>query len=278
MDALSLGASDYVTKPANVGSVIEGMGRIRDDLIPKIKALCGRKNPAGVASAPQPRVESRFPRMARASSSTGGIDVLAIGVSTGGPNALAELMPSLGKNFPVPVVIVQHMPPLFTRLLAERLGTISGFKCQEGVAGQLLKPGQLWVAPGGFHMETERVRDGVILHLQEERPENSCRPAVDVLFRSVAKSYGSKVLSVVLTGMGQDGLKGCEAIAAAGGQVLVQDEATSVVWGMPGAVCNAGLADKVLPLKELGPEILRRLQLGPSTSATAFPPLPTTVP
>ena len=280
MDALSLGASDYVTKPANVGSVIEGMGRIREELIPKIKALCGRKISPALAPLQQPRVESRFPRLTRASSAAGGIDILAIGVSTGGPNALAELMPALGKNFPVPVVIVQHMPPLFTRLLAERLGAISGFKCQEGAAGQVLRPGQLWVAPGGFHMETERVRDGVILHLHEERPENSCRPAVDVLFRSVAKSYGSKVLSVVLTGMGQDGLKGCEAIAAAGGQVLVQDEASSVVWGMPGAVSAAGLADKVLPIKELGPEILRRLQLSPSTSASlsAFPPLPTTVP
>lgn len=275
MDALSLGASDYVTKPANVGSVIEGMGRIREELIPKIKALCGRKNPSATPT-PQISMESRFARMARASTGVGGIDVLAIGVSTGGPNALAELMPSLGKNFPVPVVIVQHMPPLFTRLLAERLGAISGFKCQEGVAGQLLRPGQLWVAPGGFHMETQRVRDGVIIHLHEERPENSCRPAVDVLFRSVAKSYGSKVLSVVLTGMGQDGLKGCEAIAAAGGQVLVQDEASSVVWGMPGAVSNAGLADKVLPLRELGPEILRRIQANPSIAA--FPPLSTTAP
>jgi two-component system, chemotaxis family, protein-glutamate methylesterase/glutaminase len=279
MEALSLGASDYVTKPANVGSVIEGMGKIRDELIPKIKALCGRKNPAAPAQVAELRTENRFARTPRTATSSSEIDILAIGVSTGGPNALAELMPALGKNFPVPVVIVQHMPPLFTRLLAERLGAISGFKCQEGVPGQLLRPGQLWVAPGGYHMETERVRDGVILHLHEERPENSCRPAVDVLFRSVAKSYGSKVLSVILTGMGQDGLRGCEAIAAAGGHVLVQDEASSVVWGMPGAVSNAGLADKVLPLKELAPEILKRIQASASApSFRPFPPLPSTVP
>lgn len=277
MDALSLGASDYVTKPANVGSVIEGMGKIREELIPKIKALCGRKTPAALGQASEVKTESRFVRIPRVPTASAGIDILAIGVSTGGPNALAELMPALGKNFPVPVVIVQHMPPLFTRLLAERLGAISGFKCQEGVAGQLIRPGQLWVAPGGFHMETERVRDGVILHLHEERPENSCRPAVDVLFRSVAKTYGSKVLSVILTGMGQDGLKGCEAITAAGGHVLVQDEASSVVWGMPGAVSNAGLADKILPLKELAPEILKRIQAGVSAPAIRpFPPLPTT--
>ncbi len=272
MDALSLGASDYVTKPANVGSVIEGMGRIREELIPKIKALCGHKGSAGAELVSPPRPEPRFPRVTRGFGAAGGVDVLAIGVSTGGPNALAELMPALGKNFPVPVVIVQHMPPLFTRLLAERLGAISGFKCREGSEGQLLLPGQLWVAPGGFHMVTERVRDGVILHLNEERPENSCRPAVDVLFRSVAKCYGARVLSVVLTGMGQDGLRGCEAIAATGGQILAQDEASSVVWGMPGAVSNAGLADKILPLKELAPEILRRLQTG--APANPFPPPP----
>lgn len=266
LDALSLGASDYVTKPANVGSVIQGMERIREELIPKIKALCRRKDgKADVASLAQPRLIAGppTPRIPVTSKGSSKIGVLAIGVSTGGPNALAELLPALGKDFPVPVVVVQHMPPLFTRLLAERLGNISGFRCQEGAAGQLIRPGQLWVAPGGFHMETERVRDGVILHLHEEKPENSCRPAVDVLFRSVAKSYGSGVLAVVLTGMGQDGLKGCETIQAAGGQILVQDEASSVVWGMPGAVATAGLAEKVLSLTELAPEILKRVKSGP---------------
>jgi two-component system chemotaxis response regulator CheB len=267
LDALALGASDYVTKPANVGSVIEGMERIREELIPKIKALCRRKDitTAGVQAAPA--IEARPQRVFKAIKPSSGVDVLAIGVSTGGPNALAELLPALGKNFPVPVVIVQHMPPLFTRLLAERLGNISGFRCQEGSVGQLIRPGQVWVAPGGFHMETERVRDGVILQLNEEKPENSCRPAVDVLFRSVAKTYGSKVLAVVLTGMGQDGLKGCEVIQAAGGQILAQDEASSVVWGMPGAVSNAGLAEKVLPLKELAAEILKRVQPKAGTTA-----------
>ena len=267
LDALSLGASDYVTKPANVGSVIEGMERIREELIPKIKALCRRKDITQVGVPATFAPVARPLRVPRTFNTSAGVDVLAIGVSTGGPNALAELLPALGKNFPVPVVIVQHMPPLFTRLLAERLGNISGFRCQEGSAGQLLKPGQVWVAPGGFHMETERVRDGVILQLNEEKPENSCRPAVDVLFRSVAKVYGSKVLAVVLTGMGQDGLKGCEVIQAAGGQILAQDEASSVVWGMPGAVSNAGLAEKVLPVKELAVEILKRVQPKAGTSA-----------
>lgn len=184
-------------------------------------------------------------------------EVLCIGVSTGGPNALAELIPALGRNFPIPVVIVQHMPALFTKLLAERLGMISGLKCKEGIEGQVIGPGEVWIAPGGFHMELERVKQGVMIKLQQDPPENSCRPAVDVLFRSVAKVYGSKVLSVVLTGMGQDGMKGCGTIRDEGGQVFIQDEASSVVWGMPGAVHAAGFADKVLPLKDLAQEINR---------------------
>jgi two-component system chemotaxis response regulator CheB len=274
MDALSFGASDYVTKPANVGSIIEGIGKIREDLIPKIKALCGLNSGASLLRGTTETKQDA--RMLRPAVAAGAVELLAIGVSTGGPNALAELMPALGKDFPVPVVIVQHMPPLFTRLLAERLGAISGFQCKEGAPGQLLKPGQVWVAPGGFHMEIEKVREGVMLRLNEDPPENSCRPAVDVLFRSVAAHYGSKALAVVLTGMGQDGLKGCDAVVAAGGQVLVQDEATSVVWGMPGSVANAGLAHKILPLGELAPEILKRVQA--KATRGIFPPPKTTAP
>lgn len=259
MDALALGASDYVAKPANVGSVLESSGRIRDELIPKIKALCRAKFPdLSEPSSPTrsiPEVFIRKPPRPRRDKM--GFEVLCIGVSTGGPNALAELIPGLGRNFPIPVVIVQHMPALFTKLLAERLGMISGLKCKEGIDGQVIGPGEVWIAPGGFHMELERVKQGVMIKLQQDPPENSCRPAVDVLFRSVAKVYGSKVLSVVLTGMGQDGMKGCGTIRDEGGQVFIQDEASSVVWGMPGAVHAAGFADKVLPLKDLAQEINR---------------------
>ena len=141
-------------------------------------------------------------------------------------------------------------------------------RAREGVAGEVLKKGDAWVAPGGFHMEVEKTNSERRLRLHEEAPENSCRPAVDVLFRSVAKVYGAKVLAVVLTGMGQDGLRGCQAVREAGGQVLVQDEASSVVWGMPGAVHNAGLADKVLPLDGLAAEINQRV-LGSTASPTA---------
>ncbi|MEY5011367.1 MAG: hypothetical protein RLZZ253_2506 [Verrucomicrobiota bacterium] len=277
LDALALGASDYVTKPANVGSVMASMSKIREDLIPKIKALCLRNPvfalPVAHPSAPpsttattaaasalgsksQPLPRSIFPKKAGQSHAP---EILAVGVSTGGPNALAEFIPALGRNFPIPIVIVQHMPPLFTRLLAERIAAVSGINCREGVPGEILRPGDAWVAPGGFHMEVEPCLQGARLRMTEEPPENSCRPAVDVLFRSVSKVYGTGTLAVVLTGMGQDGLKGAEVIRNAGGSILAQDEASSVVWGMPGAVATAGLAEKVLPLSELASEVLSRV-------------------
>jgi two-component system, chemotaxis family, protein-glutamate methylesterase/glutaminase len=199
-------------------------------------------------------------------------EILAIGVSTGGPNALSALLPGLSRNFPVPIVIVQHMPPLFTRLLAERLAALWAFPAREGEAGALLRPGEIWLAPGGFHMEIAKATDGVRLRTHEGPAENSCRPAVDVLFRSVAQVFGPRSLAVVLTGMGQDGLRGCECIREAGGQVLAQDEASSVVWGMPGAVSQAGLAEKVLPLDELAAEINRRVQAGFPRASTPKPP------
>jgi two-component system chemotaxis response regulator CheB len=260
LDALSLGASDYVTKPANVGSVTAAMVRIRQELIPKIKLLCGRSpaKPGVLRESPTDLQTLLGSKLISYHSP----EILAIGVSTGGPNALAALIPQLRKSLPVPVVIVQHMPPLFTRLLAERINAVSGIKTQEGVNGSALLPGEIWIAPGGFHMEVVKNRDGFSLHTHDGPHENSCRPAVDVLFRSVAQTYGARSLGVVLTGMGEDGLRGCECIREAGGQVLVQDEATSVVWGMPGAVSKAGLAEKVLPLVELAPEIDRRLRAG----------------
>ena len=253
------------------------MEKIRHDLIPKIKALCHRVlTPTTPPPRPAPTV-APLP-VARPSGTAGGAEILAIGVSTGGPNALAELMPAIGRGLPVPILIVQHMPPLFTRLLAERIATVSGAICREAVDGETLKPGEVLIAPGGKHLEVEKYRDGVRTRLQEEPPENSCRPAVDVLFRSVAKVYGGKSLAVVLTGMGQDGLKGCEHIRAAGGQILVQDEASSVVWGMPGAVSNAGLAEKALPLPELAVEIRKRVSAPkrPSDAGSAVPALSAT--
>lgn len=258
LDALALGANDYVTKPANVGSVTEGMARIRSDLIPKIKALCHRTlTPPAFAAKSEARPIVR--KEAAIEHANSNAEILAIGVSTGGPNALSALMPTLTKPFPVPIVIVQHMPPLFTRMLAERLQAISGFPVKEGVAGAYLRPGEVWIAPGGLHMDLEKAPEGVRIRTHEGPPENSCRPAVDVLFRSVAKIFGRNTLGVILTGMGADGLRGAELIHETGGTILAQDEASSVVWGMPGAVTNAGLAHKVLPLAAIGAEINQRV-------------------
>ena len=257
-----MGASDYVTKPANVGKVGEGMARVREDLIPKIKALCGR----AVTAVAKPTI----PAVARPTFAprplvrviAARVEIVAIGTSTGGPNALADLLPGFPGNFPVPVVIVQHMPPLFTKLLADRLAARSSLEVVEACAGEELKPGKVWIAPGDYHMGLEKTAKGPRIKLNQEPPQNSCRPSVDALFRSVVQVYGATTLGVILTGMGQDGLRGCEYIREAGGQVLVQDEASSVVWGMPGFVARAGLADKELPLNQLAGEIVRRVWEG----------------
>lgn len=185
--------------------------------------------------------------------------VVAIGVSTGGPNALAEVIPMLPADFPLPIVIVQHMPPMFTRLLAERLQAQSKVKVVEGAEGMEVTPGRVYIAPGDHHMCVARRGPQVVLRLNQEPLENSCRPAVDVLFRSVADVYGGAVVSVILTGMGQDGLRGVEQLRQLGSYVIAQDEASSVVWGMPGFVVRAGLADAVCDLKAIPPQILNHI-------------------
>lgn len=197
------------------------------------------------------------------SRSTKRVDVIAIASSTGGPHALTELLPALPAGLPVPIVIVQHMPAEFTRSLADRLNTISAITVREAIAGEPLKAGLALLAPGDKHMVVERSIDqNMLVTLNQGPPENSCRPAADILFRSVAKCYGENILAIVLTGMGKDGLAGSRVIRAAGGRVVAQDEASSVVWGMPGEVVHANLADSVLPLKEIASEIIRRVRFG----------------
>jgi two-component system, chemotaxis family, protein-glutamate methylesterase/glutaminase len=250
LEALARGASDYVTKPSNSENLSAAREQIKLDLGAKILALGTRSVPrSSVLRAPPPVVQGEGQR----------IDILAIGTSTGGPNALAEMVPGLPGNFPVPVVVVQHMPPVFTRLLAERLNARSPLSVHEAVAGARLEPGHVWVAPGNYHMTVVRKGREVVLDLNQDPPENSCRPAVDVLFRSVAHTYASHSLAVVMTGMGSDGTRGARSIHDAGGQILVQDEATSVVWGMPGSVAGLGLADQIRPLKQIAPEVVRRV-------------------
>jgi two-component system chemotaxis response regulator CheB len=251
LDALSLGASDYATKPSNTGSFDAAVESIERDLVPKIKALCGAPRPL---SLPPPRTPVRRPTPAGRR-----IEIVAIGASTGGPNALTELLPRFPADFPVPIVVVQHMPPVFTRLLAERLAKHSAIAVAEGSAGAVLAPGQAWIAPGNYHMTVNHAGVDHRLNLNQAPPENSCRPAVDVLFRSVAAVYRASVLGVVMTGMGSDGTRGAQHIRDAGGEVIIQDEASSVVWGMPGLVHAAGLEDASYPLDQLATEITRRV-------------------
>lgn len=259
--ALAAGASDYVCKP----SAVQGRSAqavISEELVPKLLALCG-----GRSIGPTATIRERTLPTVRPSTST--IELLVVASSTGGPNALAVLLPLLPANLPVPVAIVQHMPPVFTRYLAERLDSAGPLPTREAAGGEMLEPGQVWIAPGNYHLEVERKGDGAHTKLTQAAPENSCRPAADVLFRSAAATFGSGVLAVVLTGMGQDGLLGARAVSAAGGQILAQDEASCVVWGMPKAVERAGLADEVLPLERLAAEIARRCEKRPSASRRA---------
>jgi two-component system chemotaxis response regulator CheB len=272
LDALSIGASDYVTKPSNSGSLEQTKQKICEELIPKLKALCG-----GALKSAESQLAPKLPsadwvRSVRPSFSQK-VEIVAIGTSTGGPNALGELLPRVSGNLSVPVVLVQHMPALFTKYLADRLAKSCALKIAEGSPEQLVKPGEVWIAPGDFHMQVERSGPRVRLKMNQEAPENSCRPAVDVLFRSAAEAFGGGVLGVVLTGMGSDGVKGAEKIVAAGGKVIVQDEASSVVWGMPGQVAGAGYADGIYPLSEIAKEIERRVaETGRAVSGLGLSP------
>lgn len=269
LDALERGASDYVTKPANVGSVSESMEAVRSQLIPKIKSLTGR--------APKP------PRLARPAFATHGapgapgqpgqpsaagplppktpqarVDIVCIGVSTGGPDALTTVVSALPANFPVPIVVTQHMPPVFTQLFAQRLNAKSKLTVSEAKHGDAVAAGKILIAPGDYHMRVVQKGNGPVVQMDQGPQENYCRPAVDPMFRSVAEVYGNRALAVIMTGMGGDGARGAEQIIRAGGSLLVQDEATSVVWGMPGAAVAAGLPCDVLPLEKIADALVAR--------------------
>lgn len=199
-----------------------------------------------------------FPPMARRvviAPPTGNIELVAIGSSTGGPVALSSVLAALPADLAVPVVITQHMPPVFTRLLAQRIDSSADIHVREAVDGDILEPGVVLIAPGDHHMVFERMAASVRVRLNQGDPVNFCRPAVDVMFASAVDVYGGDVLAVILTGMGHDGREGTAMLKEKGARVLAQNEETSVVWGMPGAVVQAGLADTVLPLDQIGPKI-----------------------
>lgn len=273
IEALAIGASDFVAKPANFNGAEAAIQQVRDALIPRVM-LFGR--PRGVVdSVPQGSsslvslseisLAELSPSGARrdqgavfavSGSSLPAVEAVAIGVSTGGPDALNRLIPTLPAELPVPVFVVQHMPPVFTRQLAQRLNSIAKVEVVEGVDGALVKSGYVYIAPGGFHMGVRREKAEMRIRLAETPPEHSCRPAVDYLFRSVAEIYGGRSLAVILTGMGRDGTSGAGVLKGCGARVFAQDELSSVVWGMPGSVVKAGLADRIIPLQAMCDEIL----------------------
>ncbi len=243
INALVAGAVDYLPKPTSMENMAQVFAYFDSDLLPKIKHW---NKPQDVLVKHETLKLTGNPERHQHK-----LQVVCIGVSTGGPMALMKVLPNISKDFPVPILIVQHMPPDFTRKLAERLDESCQLKVLEAQEGMLVAKGHIYIAPGDFHMLVKGTSSRPEITLNQLPQENSCRPAVDPLFRSVAEVYQNNALAVVLTGMGMDGLKGSEVLRKSGSEIIVQDEATSAVWGMPGYVAKAGLAQKVLPLDEV---------------------------
>lgn len=277
LEALAMGADDYVTKTAAGKSLEDSTVKLRAELTPKIKqffSFAGDTEPQA-ASQPDPRTAEteRAPAIPALKSEPMKIEpvfrpasytprIVVIGISTGGPAALARILPQLPGDFGLPILIVQHMPALFTKLLCERLQERSKISVREALDGEAVKAGSILVAPGDYHMRVELAsgdRQPRIV-LDQGPPENSCRPAVDVLFESVSKLYGGAAVAAILTGMGHDGLRGAKLLRNSGATILAQDEETSAVWGMPRAIAEAKIADAVLPLDEIVPRILKSCQ------------------
>lgn len=265
--ALSLGATDYLPKPSAREMAVPG--EFQRNLRVKVKALGALAWKNNVRQAYKPRI---LPAFVSALSEKKKIElrpmpqskpnIIAIGSSTGGPQALFEVIKSMGPGLTQPVVITQHMPPSFTTILADHISKQCNVPCAEAKDGDALRPGHYYIAPGDFHMVVSKNQGAPSIHTVKDPPENYCRPSVDPMLRSLIGVYGSRILVVILTGMGQDGLKGAEAVITAGGAVIAQDEATSIVWGMPGAVAVSGFCSSVLPLAEVGPMVRKIAQQG----------------
>ncbi|HEV2709583.1 MAG TPA: chemotaxis response regulator protein-glutamate methylesterase [Edaphobacter sp.] len=272
LEALARGAADYVMKPSAQRDLAAALQSLADQLLPKIAALTRGHRSKGGESAPSTSLRAQGGETGARKDSP--IEVVVIGLSTGGPSALEQMLPRLPSSFPVPVLIVQHMPKLFTGALAERLDQCCALRVRQAQDGEAIVPGTVWLAPGDSHMEVAARRmgfdaadadvrgRGARVRLHQQEPLNHCRPSVDYLFHSAARLYGASALALMMTGMGADGLSGARAVHEAGGVVLAQDEATSAVWGMPGRVADAGIANAVLPLAAIAGEIRQRVSAG----------------
>jgi two-component system chemotaxis response regulator CheB len=282
LEALARGASDYVTKPSEQRDFAAAMRSLSQQLLPRIAALARNTSTEGKKANGDVAADSfQKPRPGETPAKPSSpIEVVVIGLSTGGPSALEQLLPKLPKDFPVPVLIVQHMPKLFTGALAERLDKCCALRVEQAYDNATIRPGTIWLAPGDAHMEvasrramgdegkgSEAYSTRVRLHQQE--PLNHCRPSVDYLFFSAARMYGAGTLALVMTGMGADGLNGARAVHEGGGVVLAQDEATSAVWGMPGRVSEAGIASATLPLWGIAGVLKQRVNAGRLTQSEA---------
>jgi two-component system chemotaxis response regulator CheB len=245
--AMALGAADYIAKPTT--DRLNASAEFHRDLIQKVIALGQSRKPMPSRPAlPRPVEKSSL------SLRSGAIRrprIIAIGSSTGGPQALLTLLGALSPAVNCPIVIAQHMPATFTTVLAQHIARASGRPCAEAVHGMEIKSGTICLAPGDYHFQVAREGTSCVARLSQTAPENFCRPSVDPLFRSVAELFGAESCAVMLTGMGSDGCGGAKIMAAAGAPVIAQDEATSVVWGMPGAVAHAGICSAILPLPRI---------------------------
>ena len=259
--ALAAGASDYVPKPESTREV-HASEEFHRELASKIKAISRpRKFKPKLASSTSPAVQlAAAPKIELHKPSSYKPVVLAIGSSTGGPQALFTVFEALKDTVNIPIFITQHMPATFTTILAEHIQRVSGVECAEGRDKERVKPNRIYLAPGEYHMVIERDDNGSFIRINQDPPENYCRPAVDPMFRSLSNIYGPRILSVVLTGMGRDGADGGKMVVEAGGTCIAQDETSSVVWGMPGAAATAGICSAVLPLDDIAPKITQLLK------------------
>jgi len=275
LEALARGAADYVMKHGGQRDVDAALVSLAHQLLPKIAALA--KAAVRVNVKTDARAHGTAAQKVRPVEQRGQapIEVVVIGLSTGGPSALEQTLPKLPADFPVPILIVQHMPKLFTGALAERLNKSCALRVQEAYEGAVVRPGVIWLAPGDAHMEVaprktmlgETVARGSRVHLHRQAPLNHCMPAVDYLFLSAARMYGAGALALVMTGMGSDGLDGARLVHERGGVVLAQDEATSAVWGMPGRVTEAGITDATLPVTAIADALRQRVSAGRGANA-----------